>query len=103
MRSLTSIRASFARFPIAPVPLLAGFVATLAVAYVALIAVVMGYAALTVEFAQSVRTDEAQVATLEGQYLNAIAGINSADYQALGYAKPVAEVYVPDARMTALR
>ena len=45
--------------------LVSGAVAILVVAYIGLIAVVMSYAALTVEFSQSVRNDEAAVAVLE--------------------------------------
>lgn len=104
MRNLASLPVRGRTRPaFSPVPLLVGFAATLGVAYVALIAVVMAYAALTVGFSQSVRSDQAQVATLEGQYLSAIASINNTNYSAEGYAKPLAEVYVPGARVTALR
>jgi len=80
-----------------------GAVAVLAVAYVALIAIVMSYAALTIEFSQSVKNDEATVAALEGQYLSAVADITSADYAAAGYALPIAKIFVPAKSVTALR
>ncbi len=103
MRKFATVPASSTRPTFSAVPVLAGFVATFGVAYVALMAVVMTYAALTVEFSQSVRSSEAQVATLESQYLSAIANVNSTNYAAEGYAKPIAEVYVPGSRATALR
>lgn len=77
--------------------------AALFVAYLALIAVVMSYAALTVEFAQSVRSDEATVAILEREYLSEVSAITSANYALVGYAKPVAVLFVPGAPGTALR
>lgn len=77
--------------------------ALLGVSYVALIAIVMSYAALTIQFSQSVRSDQAAVATLEAQYLAAVAVVTNTDYSALGYTKPVSRVYVPSARLTALR
>jgi hypothetical protein len=73
------------------------------VVYIGLIAVVMSYAALTVEFSQSVKNDEAAVATLEGQYLASVARIQSLDYHAAGYSMPEAKIFVPAASMTALR
>ena len=91
------------RLPFSPVRLAALAVAVLVVAYIGLIAVVMSYAALTVEFSQSVRNDEAAVATLESQYLAAVARITDTDYAAVGYAKPIVETFVPAASVTALR
>ena len=73
------------------------------VAYLALIAVVMSYAALSVQFSQSERNDEAVVATLEAQYLSSLSTITNTDYLALGYAKPAATVFVPARAATALR
>ncbi len=78
-------------------------VAVLAVAYIGLIAVVMSYAALTVEFSQSVRSDEAAVATLESAYLTGVTRITGTDYAAAGYAKPVALVFVRAESRAALR
>lgn len=86
-----------------PLSICTSVVALLGVAYVALIAVVMSYAALTIEFSQSVRSDQAAVAALESQYLTAVAMVTNTDYGALGYTKPVQRVYVPSARLTALR
>jgi len=80
-----------------------GAVAILVVVYIGLIAVVMSYAALTVEFSQSVKNDESAVATLEAQYLAGVLRIESLDYRTIGYATPEAKVYVPAASMTALR
>ena len=78
-------------------------VAVLAVTYVGLIAVAMSYAALTVEFSQSVRNDETTVAMLEGQYLSAVADITKIDYVAAGYTAPNIKVFVPAKSVTALR
>ena len=75
----------------------------LVVAYIGLIAVVMSYAALTVEFSQSVRNDEAAVATLEGQYFSEVARITAIDYRTAGYVVPRATVFVPAQSVTALR
>lgn len=85
------------------VSLCSGIVAVLAVTYIGLIAVVMSYAAATVEFSQSVRNDESTVAALESQYLAAVAVITHTNYIAAGYAKPVAEIYIPQKSVTALR
>jgi len=91
------------RLPLSPVALSGSAAALLALVYVMLIAVVMSYAALTVEFAQSVRNDEAAVADLEAAYLAKVSEITTTDYVAAGYAKPVAQVYVAAKSVTALR
>ncbi|MFM2330919.1 MAG: hypothetical protein RLZZ26_426 [Candidatus Parcubacteria bacterium] len=91
------------RFPFSPVKLVGWSVAGLVVAYIALIAVVMSYAALTIEFSQSVRNDEASVATLESQYLATVAQITSTDYLALGYVVPTVQTFVKAKSATALR
>lgn len=80
-----------------------GAVVVLVITYIGLIAVVMSYATLTVEFSQSVRNDESAVAMLEGQYLATMARINNTDYAAAGYALPVAKIFVPAKNVTALR
>lgn len=80
-----------------------GLVAVLGLSYIGLIAVVMNYAALTVNFSQSVKNDEATVATLESQYLASVASITNTNYVALGYAQPIAQVFVPTSGVTALR
>ena len=90
-------------FPFSVVSLCSGAVAVLVVAYIGLIAVVMSYAALTVEFSQSVRNDEAAVAVLEGQYLASVAHITGTNYAAEGYTKPTAKVFVRAESVTALR
>ena len=89
--------------PCSILSLCTGIVATLAVVYIGLIAVVMTYAALTVEFSQSVKNDEASVAILDSQYLAGVARIQSTNVVAAGYVKPVALLFVPATRMTALR
>lgn len=86
-----------------PVSLALGLVGALALAYLGLIAVVMSYAATTIAFSQSVRSDESAVATLESQYLDTIAAVTHTDYRALGYAAPVSIAYVPGTSATALR
>ena len=63
----------------------------------------MSYAALTVEFSQSVRNDEATVATLESRYLATVAEITTTDFAAAGYALPIAEVFVSAKSVTAVR
>lgn len=80
-----------------------GTVAVLAVTYIGLIAVVMSYAALTVEFSQSVRNNETVVAALEGQYLSTMARITKTDYVMAGYAAPKTKVFVQAKSATALR
>lgn len=91
------------RLPFSPVAFSGGAVILLAFIYIALIAAVMGYAALTMEFSQSVRNDESAVAALEAEYLARVADITSTDYAAAGYVKPAAQVYVPAESVTALR
>lgn len=86
-----------------PASLCFGIVAILAVTYIGLIAVVMSYATLTVEFSQSVRNDEAAVAVLEEQYLANILYITKMDYASIGYALPVAKTFVQAKNVTALR
>ncbi|MCX6787370.1 MAG: hypothetical protein NTY93_02500 [Candidatus Kaiserbacteria bacterium] len=83
--------------------LCSGALAVLIVAYIGLIAIVMNYAALTIEFSQSVRNDESTVATLEGQYLSAVAQITNTNYAAAGYALPFTKIFVPAKSVTALR
>ena len=93
----------FHRLPYSVTSLCVTLVAVLTVVYVGLIAVAMSYAALTVEFSQSVRNDEAMVAGLEQQYLATMAYIAKMDYAAAGYATPSSKVFVPAKSVTALR
>lgn len=86
-----------------PISLCGGTVGILLVTYIGLIAVVMSYAALTIESSQSVKNDEAVVATLESQYLAIVARTTATDYLAEGYALPIAKTFVPAKSMTALR
>ncbi|MDB5244496.1 MAG: hypothetical protein JWN18_366 [Parcubacteria group bacterium] len=90
-------------FHMSSVSLCSATVGALAVVYIGLIAVVMSYAAMTVEFSQSVKTDEAAVAVLESQYLASVSEITHTDYRALGYVAPVAKIFVPAKSVTALR
>ncbi len=85
------------------VSLCTGIVAILLVAYIGLIATVMSYATLTIEFSQSVRNDEAAVAVLESTYLANVAQLTNTDYAAAGYAKPLVETFVRAQSATALR
>jgi hypothetical protein len=97
MRNLSS------RLPFSPVSLACGAVGVLAVVYIGLIAVVMSYAALTIEFSQSVRNDEADVAALESQYLALVAQVTATDYSSAGYTTPVSKTFVREQSATALR
>jgi len=90
-------------FKYSPVALCTGVAGLLAVVYIGLIAVVMSYAALTIEFSQSVRNDETAVAKLESRYLEAVAQVTALDYSVAGYAKPIAETFVATKGVTALR
>jgi amino acid permease len=91
------------RIPFSPLPLALGVVGVLMISYIGLIAAIMSYGALTIEFSQSVKNDEASVATLETQYLAAIATITSSSYVAEGYVMPSSEIYVESKGETALR
>lgn len=79
------------------------FAGALVVTYIGMIAFIMSYAAHTIEYAQSVRNEEAAVAGLEQQYLAAVAEITQTDYQALGYVKPTSKTFVRGTPATALR
>lgn len=86
-----------------PLKICTGGVGILFVLYIGLIAVVMSYASLTIEFSQSIKNDESSVAVLEAQYLASVAEITNVDYTDNGYALPVAKYYVPATSVTALR
>ncbi|MHB8660936.1 MAG: hypothetical protein ACYC75_03330 [Minisyncoccota bacterium] len=90
-------------FSFSPLSLCYAAVGVLLVTYIGLIAAVMSYAALTVEFSQSVKNDEGTVATLESQYLASVERITNTDYQTEGYTAPIAEIFVPAKSATALR
>ncbi|MDD2657414.1 MAG: hypothetical protein PHD04_01985 [Candidatus Pacebacteria bacterium] len=92
-----------AHLPFSVLSLCSGIVGILLVAYIGLIATVMSYAALTVEFSQSVRNDEAAVAALESQYLAGVSRITSTNYEAEGYAKPASKTFVRAQGATAVR
>jgi len=97
------MRSASFHLPFSFAKLCLGIVAVLTVVYIGLIAVVMNYAALMVEFSHSVRNDEAAVAALESRYLAAVAAITSTDYFAEGYVTPVEKRFVPAKSVTALR
>jgi hypothetical protein len=97
------MRNSRLHLPFSLTSLASGTVIVLFVTYIALIAIIMSYAALTIEFSQSVKTDQASVAILEGQYLAALAQITSTNYVAEGYVVPSGELYVKAQSATALR
>lgn len=86
-----------------PLSVCFGIVGVLFVAYVGLIAVVISYAALTVEFSQSVKNDEAAVAVLEGEYLAGVSRVVGANYAEDGYTKPIVQAFVRATNVTALR
>jgi hypothetical protein len=50
-----------------------------------------------------VKNDQASVAVLEGQYLASVASIQNLNYRTVGYAAPIAQIFVPATSMTALR
>lgn len=89
--------------PFSPVRFCIGIVAVLLVVYIGLIATVMSYAALTIEFSQSVRNDESEVAVLESMYLNNVERTTATDYIAEGYIRPSVTTFVPAKSVTALR
>lgn len=97
------MRSNAIHFPVSFLTLCVGTAVISAVVYVALIAVVMSYATLTVSFAQSVKNDQSKIAQLESQYLASIAQIEGLDYIKAGYAIPKVRIFVPTASMTALR
>ncbi len=90
-------------FPFSILSVCYGAVGVLFVTYIGLIAIVMSYAALTVEFSQSVKNDEATVAVLEGEYFAGISEITGASYINDGYAKPVEKTFVRAENVTVLR
>ena len=91
------------KFHISLVTLSSSAVGVLLVVYIGMIAVVMSYATLTIEFSQSIKTDESNVAVLESQYLASVSQLTTTDYAADGYTVPLATVYVPTKSVTALR
>ena len=80
-----------------------GAVGTLLVVYIALIAVVMTYATLAIEFSQSIQNDKSSVAVLEAEYLASVSRLTTTDFAAAGYVTPSATHYVPTKSATALR
>jgi hypothetical protein len=86
-----------------PIQLCYGLIGILILSYIGIIAVVMSYAALTVEFTQSMRNDTSAVAQLEKQYLSEVARITAVEYTSEGYAKPKVKVFVRAKSGTAIR
>lgn len=91
------------RLPFSPVSLCISIVAVFMVTYIGLIAVIMSYAASTVEFTQSVRNDESVIAALEAAYLADVARVTTIDYVATGYVKPIDKIFIRAESVTALR
>lgn len=89
--------------PFSVVSLVSSATGFLLVLYIGLIAVVMSYAALTVEFSQSIRNEESAVALLESRYLTNVADIATINYNEFGYIKPQTEIFVRAKSATALR
>ena len=96
-------RATVFRVPFSPFRALVGSVLFLVVAYMVLLALVMSSATLTILFTQSIRTNEASVASLEAAYLQSIAAVTQTDFVEAGYAKPITEVFVTRTSGTARR
>ena len=71
--------------------------------YVTLIAVVMSYAALHIEFAEGAKQGEAEVATLEASYFSALSRLTATDYRALGYAQPTIKRFVTGTETLSVR
>ena len=86
-----------------PVKFCTGAVGALLVTYIGLIAVVMSYASISIEYTQSIKHDESDVATLEAKYMAEIGAVTTTDYRSLGYAAPSATTYVSTKSVTALR
>jgi hypothetical protein len=89
--------------PFRIIPTCYALIGVLVLGYIITIAVVMSYAALTIEFTQSVRNDTSAVARLEKQYLTEVARITAIDYTREGYAKPETKLFVRAKSGTALR
>jgi len=92
-----------AHLPFSLLSLSYGAVGTLLVVYIGLIAVVMSYATLTVEFSQSIKNDTSTVAVLEAKYLASVVRLTNTDYFAEGYAKPITQTFIRAKSVTALR
>ena len=90
-------------FPFRALPFCYAIIGTLLLCYLATVAMVMSYAALTIEFTQSVRNDTSVVAQLEKQYLAGVADITSVDYSFEGYEKPQIKHFVRAKSGTALK
>lgn len=89
--------------PYSVVTMCYGTVGVLMVTYIGLIAVVMTYATITMEFSQSMKNDEAAIALLESHYLSGVAHVESLDYRTVGYTVPMVKMFVPATSVTALR
>ncbi len=85
-----------------PLRILAALNGGLILLYLGLIAFVMSYAAMHVEYAQSLRETQAAVGTLEAKYLAQVSGITTTDYAALGYQKPLSQAFVPSTPTAAI-
>lgn len=97
------MRNQYSSFSFSLLPFCSGAVAVLFVTYIGLIAAVMSYAVLTVEFSQSVRDDESKIAALESEYLARVTHVMNMDYHAAGYTKPLVTLFVRGQSVTAVR
>lgn len=94
MRNLSHSISAVAEFPF--IPTLSFIAGVLLVSYLAMLAFIMVYGTLQMQFAQRVRDTSAQVGVLESQYLSLVTQINKTDPSTLGFTKPVAIAYVTD-------
>lgn len=92
MRNFSQSAAAVAELPF--IPALSFIAGVLLVSYLALIATIMVYGTLQMQFAERVRDTSAQVGVLESQYLALITQINKTDPSSLGFTKPVSIAYV---------
>lgn len=92
MRNFNQSVTAVAKLPF--VPALSFIAGVLLVSYIALIATIMVYGTLQMQFAQRVRDTSAHVGVLESQYLSLITQINKTNPSTLGFTKPVSIAYV---------
>lgn len=94
MRNFSQSVAAVTQLPY--ISILSFIAGTLLVSYLALIAFIMAYGTLQMQFAERVRDTSAQVGTLESQYLALVTQINETNPATLGFTKPTSIAYVTD-------
>lgn len=77
-----------------PIRFLSYTCGALLLVYIALVGATMYYASLETHLSSDMRSLEAEVATLESNYYDAIKGLSARDPFALGYASPLGVRYV---------